>query len=86
MKKYGFTYAQWRAYSVPAEKAEPYRLCRDAGTSEGRTLNSCLSKAGVTPQQWHNRQASLAQGANVRDCMAEHGENITVHRRDGSTL
>jgi hypothetical protein len=31
MKKYGFTYEQWRAYQVPAEKAEPYRLCRDSG-------------------------------------------------------
>lgn len=31
MKKYGFTYAQWRAYAVPAEKANPYRACRDAG-------------------------------------------------------
>ena len=31
MKKYGFTYAEWRAYSVPAEKAEPYRRCRDGG-------------------------------------------------------
>jgi hypothetical protein len=29
MKKYGFTHAQWRAYTVPAEKAEPYRRCRD---------------------------------------------------------
>jgi hypothetical protein len=29
MKKYGFTYEQWRAYAVPAEKAEPYRRCRD---------------------------------------------------------
>jgi hypothetical protein len=31
MKKYGFTYAEWRAYTVPAEKAEPYRKCRDGG-------------------------------------------------------
>jgi hypothetical protein len=31
MKKYGFTYAEWRAYAVPAEKAEPYRRCRDGG-------------------------------------------------------
>lgn len=29
MKKYGFTYEQWRAYAVPAEKAVPYRACRD---------------------------------------------------------
>lgn len=29
MKKYGFTYAEWRAYTVPASKAEPYRRCRD---------------------------------------------------------
>jgi hypothetical protein len=29
MKKYAFTYAQWRAYQVPAEKANPYRACRD---------------------------------------------------------
>lgn len=29
MKKYGFTYEQWRAYAVPAEKANPYRACRD---------------------------------------------------------
>jgi hypothetical protein len=32
MKKYGFTYAEWRAYTVPAAKAEPYRKCRDAGS------------------------------------------------------
>lgn len=31
MKKYGFTYAEWRAYTVPAAKAEPYRKCRDGG-------------------------------------------------------
>ena len=31
MKKYGFTYAEWRAYTVPAEKAVPYRICRDKG-------------------------------------------------------
>jgi len=31
MKKYGFTHAEWRAYTVPAEKAEPYRRCRDGG-------------------------------------------------------
>jgi hypothetical protein len=31
MKKYGFTYAEWRAYTVPAAKAEPYRKSRDAG-------------------------------------------------------
>ncbi len=31
MKKYGFTYAEWRAYTVPAEKAVPYRACRDGG-------------------------------------------------------
>lgn len=29
MKKYGFTHAEWRAYAVPAEKANPYRACRD---------------------------------------------------------
>jgi hypothetical protein len=33
MKKYGFTYAEWRAYTVPAAKAEPYRKCRDRGPS-----------------------------------------------------
>ncbi|MGM5031147.1 hypothetical protein [Tardiphaga sp. 803_E3_N1_3] len=32
MKRYGFTYAEWRAYTVPPEKAGPYRQCRDAGT------------------------------------------------------
>lgn len=32
MKRYGFTYAEWRAYTVPAEKAVPYRKCRDAGS------------------------------------------------------
>ena len=30
MKKYGFTYAEWRAYTVPAAKAVPYRKCRDS--------------------------------------------------------
>ena len=34
MKKYGFTHAEWRAYAVPAEKANPYRACRDG--SKGR--------------------------------------------------
>jgi hypothetical protein len=29
MKKYGFTLAEWHAYSVPTSKAEPYRRCRD---------------------------------------------------------
>lgn len=31
MSKYGFTYAEWRAYTVPAAKANPYRACRDSG-------------------------------------------------------
>jgi hypothetical protein len=31
MKKYGFTYAEWRAYTVPADKANRYRACRDNG-------------------------------------------------------
>jgi len=31
MNKYGFTYADWRAYAVPAEKANRYRACRDGG-------------------------------------------------------
>lgn len=30
MKKYGFTYEEWRADAVPASKADPYRRCRDA--------------------------------------------------------
>ncbi len=35
MKKFGFTYDQWRAYQVPPEKANPYRACRDADASGG---------------------------------------------------
>lgn len=31
MKRYGFTYAEWRAYTVPADKANRYRACRDSG-------------------------------------------------------
>jgi hypothetical protein len=34
MKKYGFTYAQWRAYAVPAYKADPYRECRNAAEAK----------------------------------------------------
>jgi hypothetical protein len=43
MKKFGFTYEQWRAYEVPAEKAVPYRACRDAAAStysSGKVLAS----------------------------------------------
>lgn len=43
MKKFGFTYEQWRAYQVPPEKANPYRACRDAATSSpssGKVLSS----------------------------------------------
>jgi len=88
MKKYGFTYEQWRAYQVPAEKAELYRLCRDsAGRADaGKVKAQCLAQAGVTPQQWQAKEATSAQGAAVKSCMAQHGINITVTRRDGSTF
>jgi hypothetical protein len=88
MKKYGFTYEQWRAYQVPAEKAEPYRLCRDSGgrADAGKVKAQCLTQAGVTPQQWQAKEATPAQGAAVKSCMAQHGINITVTRRDGSTF
>jgi hypothetical protein len=46
----------------------------------------CLAKAGVTDQQWRNRQATYAQGAVMKECMTQHGQNITVKRRDGSVL
>ena len=45
MKKYGFTYAEWRAYSVPAYKADPYRACRDAGeTRKGATCSKLVAQ------------------------------------------
>ena len=88
MKKYGFTYEQWRAYQVPAEKAEPYRLCRDSGgrADAGKVKAACLAQVGVTPQQWAAKQATLAQGAAYKSCMAQHGIEVTVTRRDGSTF
>jgi hypothetical protein len=88
MKKYGFTLEQWRAYAVPAEKAEPYRLCRDSGgrSDAGRIKSACLAQAGVTPEQWRAMQASLAQGAAYKSCMGQHGINVTVTRRNGSTF
>ena len=88
MKKYGFTPEQWHAYAVPAEKAEPYRLCRDSGgrPDAANIKTKCLTQAGVTPQQWSAKQATLAQGAAVKSCMAQHGINMTVTRRDGSTF
>jgi hypothetical protein len=88
MKKYGFTPEQWRAYAVPAEKAEPYRLCRDSGgrTDAGKVKAACLAQAGVTAQQWKNMQASEAQGAAYKSCMAGHGIEVTVRRRNGTTF
>jgi hypothetical protein len=46
----------------------------------------CLARAGVTDQQWRNRQATYAQGAVMKQCMTEHGQNITVRKKDGSVL
>ena len=46
----------------------------------------CLARAGVTDQQWRNRQATYAQGAVMKQCMTEHGQNITVKKKDGSVL
>lgn len=89
MKRYGFTYAQWRAYAVPPEKAEPYRQCRDgrSGRNAGGSVRAtCFARAGVTERQWQSRQATYAQGAVVKECMAEHGQDILVRRKNGSTL
>jgi hypothetical protein len=47
---------------------------------------TCLARAGVTGQQWRNRQATYAQGAVMKQCMTEHGQNITVRKKDGSVL
>ena len=58
--------------------------CAQAATKNART--TCLARAGVTEQQWQARQASYAQGAAFRSCMAEHGQNVIVHKRDGSVL
>ena len=46
----------------------------------------CLARAGVTDQQWRNRQATYAQGAVMKQCMTEHGQNIAVRKKDGSVL
>jgi hypothetical protein len=46
----------------------------------------CLARAGVTDQQWRNRLATYAQGAVMKQCMTEHGQNITVRKKDGSVL
>lgn len=47
---------------------------------------ACLARAGVTEQQWQGRNATYAQGAIFKSCMTEHGQNVTVRRRDGSVL
>ena len=88
MKKYGFTYEQWRAYAVPAEKAEPYRLCRDSGgrSDAANVKAKCLAQAGVTAAQWSAKQATQAQGLAYKSCMAQQGINVSVTRRDGSTF
>ena len=88
MKKYGFTYEQWRAYAVPAEKAEPYRLCRDSGgrADAGNAKAKCLAQAGVTAAQWGAKEATQAQGMAYKSCMAQQGISVTVTRRDGSTF
>jgi hypothetical protein len=36
MANYGFTEAEWRAKTVPASKANPYRVCRDAAKASGQ--------------------------------------------------
>ncbi|WP_445490596.1 hypothetical protein [Rhodopseudomonas sp. RCAM05734] len=61
----------------------------DASIAEAKGGNAratCLARAGVTEQQWQGRHASFAQGAVFKSCMAEHGQNVTVHKRDGSVL
>ena len=52
----------------------------------GKVKTQCLAQAGITPQQWQAKQATSAQGVAVKSCMAQHGINITVTRRDGSTF
>ncbi|CCD88196.1 exported protein of unknown function [Bradyrhizobium sp. ORS 285] len=47
MAKYKFTYAEWRAYTVPAAKAEPYRACRDAwNNSHPKEVAAMKSRMG----------------------------------------
>ncbi|PDT90238.1 hypothetical protein CO669_12360 [Bradyrhizobium sp. Y36] len=73
MKKYGFTYAQWRAYAVPAEKANPYRACRDAapaGENSGMGKSgACQRKAGFTQAQNEAGQVTPAQRQKWERCM-----------------
>ncbi len=55
--------------------------------AKGRNVRAlCLARAGVTEQQWQQRRATYAQGAVVKICMTEHGQDFTVRRRDGSIL
>lgn len=55
--------------------------------AKGRDARAtCLARAGVTEQQWQGRNATYAQGAIFKKCMAEHGQDVTVRRRDGSVL
>ncbi|MGJ5045723.1 hypothetical protein ACQR09_01575 [Bradyrhizobium oligotrophicum] len=73
MKKFGFTYAQWRAYAVPAEKAEPYRACRDAGpagqnSGQGKS-GACQRKAGFTQAQNAAGQVTPEQRRKWEVCM-----------------
>lgn len=73
MKKYGFTYAQWRAYAVPAEKANPYRACRDAGGAEENSgqgnSGACQRRAGFTQQQYEAGQTTPNQRRTWERCM-----------------
>ena len=73
MKKYGFTYAQWRAYAVPAEKANPYRACRDAGGAEENSgqgkSGACQRRAGFTQEQYEAGQTTPKQRRSWERCM-----------------
>jgi len=73
MKKFGFTYAQWRAFAVPAEKANPYRACRDAGegqqnAGQGKS-GACQRRAGFTQQQYDAGLTTPAQRRSWERCM-----------------
>src|SRR3569623_590440 len=73
MKKYGFTYAQWRAYAVPADKAEPYRACRDAGGDQSNRTSgqsaACQRRAGFTQAQYDAGQTTPEQRRKWDRCM-----------------
>jgi Ni/Co efflux regulator RcnB len=73
--------------AVIAIAASATLVSASAAEAKGKSARAtCLARAGVTEQEWQQRRASYAQGAVVKACMTEHGQDITVRRRDGSVL